>query len=155
MPNLLLFRVLLFFAYACGLAACTSAAEQTVTRAISTYCSAKQAAFEHHDIDPLAQIATEHQLGNLFPTLYSLRTSNTVMRSEVKLKRLGKPTIVSSGNAAKVRTEEWWQFWCEDRKSGRIIKEKRFETYCLEYTLVKNDCGIWKIDEVAHMPKQH
>jgi len=123
--------------------------EHPPVKAVEEYCSIIQTVYLRLDLNLLEKIATEKEVKRVFPIVQALKGADNVMKTEIEEFTVRNVTIASTGDAATVETSERWKFWWEDRKTGRVTKEKKVEQYRLRYSLV-NERGIWKVDQVRN-----
>lgn len=132
--------------------ACSSShpVDQNLSAAVENYVDVKKEIYAKPDLDKLAMVATANEVQTLFPLLQSLKSCDSVMKTELKY-TVEQARVGSSGDCATVLTTECWKYWWEDRSTGKMTKNEKVEKYCLQYDLVKDDCGIWKVDRIRSL----
>lgn len=126
--------------------------DQNVSAAVVNYVGVKKEIYANPDLDKLAMVATANEVQTLFPLLQSLKSCDNVMKTEMNC-TVEEARIGSSGDCATVQTRECWKYWWEDRSTGKMTKNEKVENYCLQYDLVRDDCGIWKVDRIRSLDK--
>lgn len=134
------------------LAACSSShpVDRNISAAVEHYVDVKKEMYTHPDLGKLARVATANEVQTLFPVLQSLKSCDSVMKTEMNC-TVEQAQANSSGDCATVRTRECWKYWWEDRTTGKLTKNEKVENYCLQYDLVRDDCGVWKVDRIRSL----
>lgn len=133
-------------------AACRSShpLDQKVSAAVENYVDVKKEMYANPDMEKLTMVATSNEVQTLFPLLQALKSCDSVMKTEMKC-TVEEARLGSSGDSATVQTRECWKYWWEDRSTGKVTRNEKVENYCLEYNLVKDDCGIWRVDRIRSL----
>lgn len=117
---------------------------------VRNYCTMLQMVYVKRDLNALRQVATDNELKRVFPIVQTLLAADNVMKTQVESFDVIDARPLDGGKRFKVETKERWLFWWEDRKTGTITKEKKAESYHLDYELVQKD-GRWLVDKVRNL----
>ncbi len=123
--------------------------EEEAKNFVQNYCSILQLTYARADLNVLAQVTTEKELKKVFPVIQALKATGNIMKTEVLEFNIKKAKV--KDDSAIVRTHERWRYWWEDGNTGSITKPKNEETYNLEYHLIKERNGQWKVDFIKNL----
>ncbi len=133
------------------LAACQGASSEAA-RAVRAYDDALVRAYARGDASPLANLATEKEMGRV-QVLLDLKTAGKLVL-ESKIESFEVTSASASGDTATVETRERWRYHDRHTKPGEPNGPDFVADMKMRYQLVR-DGGRWKVESVATLSNEY
>jgi len=144
-----LFLTLVLFLAVQGCSPSAKDATSDVLDTVKRYNGLLRRTYLEANISLLGPVATQKQIGKVFPVIQALRTQNSSMITEQISFKVTQ--VKTESDRAVVQTEEQWEYWWQDKDTGAVTKKREEVSYRIAYRLV-HDGRAWKVDTIEPLP---